>query len=846
VNSLWFVVRMAARELKAAPRRLLLLTGTVAIGVSALVAINSFSDNLRDSVRQQSRALLGADLSLVSRQPFSRRVENLLDTLSQKGEVARVTSFGGMAYVTRTEGSRLVQVAAVSGRYPFYGQIRTAPDQAWTELHAGRHVIVDPSLLSAFNARLGDTLALGDARFVISGTIQSAPSEVGFRFALGPRIYIPAAFLEETHLLGFGARAQYEAFLRLRPETSAQQLADRYRASLRPERVTLRTVADDQRNLTDVLSRLTGYLGLVALTALLLSGIGVASAVVVLIRQRSESIAVLRCLGTTARQIVAIYLLEATMMALAGSIAGAVIGVAIQRFLPALLAGLLPVDVAPRLSWNAVLLGIATGLWVAGVFAVLPILIVRRISPLEALRRRYEPVPARRDPLWLLAFFGLAASVVVLAVHQVGSWRQGAAFSAGIAATLLLLYAVALALTRVVRHRVPSDWPYVWRQGLANLHRPANQTVVLVLAIGFGSFLLGTLYLVQHNLLRQLRLTGGPNRPNLVLFDIQADQLQGIERELRLRRLLHDSPTPIVTMRILSIKGRTITQLLASSGDSSGERSNAWALRREYRSTYRDTLVGTERLVAGAWRNIGAEGPARISVEQELAGELGIGVGDEVVWDVQGVAVPSRVASLRAVDWARFEPNFFIVFAPGSLERAPQTFVTLTRIPAAAERGRFQRELAERFPNVSILDLSLVQEALERLVNRVTLAIRFMALFSLAVGVLVLTGALASSRLQRLRETALLRTLGASRGQIFRIVLAEYCSLGMLASAAALVLATLAAWALSRFVFHGNFSIPLPGISALVIGVVLLTAIVGIANSRETVRRTPLEVLRQE
>ena len=837
---------MAARELRAAPRRLLLLTGTVAIGVSALVAVNSFSDNLRDSVRQQSRALLGADLSLVSRQPFSRRVENLLDTLSEKGELARVTSFAGMAYVTRTQGSRLVQVAAVSGGYPFYGQIRTAPGTAWTELPAGRHVIVDPSLLSTFNARVGDTLALGDARFVISGTIQSAPSEVGFRFALGPRIYIPAGFLEETHLLGFGARAQYEAFLRLRPEASAQQIADRYRAPLRPERVTLRTVADDQRSLTDVLSRLTGYLGLVALSALLLSGIGVASAVVVLIRQRSESIAVLRCLGATVREIVAIYLLEATMMALAGSVAGAVLGIAIQRVLPALLAGLLPVDVAPRISWSAVVLGIATGLWVAGVFAVLPILIVRQISPLEALRRRYEPVGACRDPLWLVATFALAVSVVILAVHQVGSWRQGTVFSAGVAVALLLLYAVASALTRVVRHRVPGDWPYVWRQGLANLHRPANQTVILMLAIGFGAFLLGTLYLVQHNLLRQLRLTGGPARPNLVLFDIQADQIPGIERQLRLRGLPQGSPTPIVTMRILSIKGRTISQLLASSGDSSGERSNAWALRREYRSTYRDTLVGTERLVAGTWRSTGATGPARISVEQELAAELGIRVGDEVVWDVQGRAIPSRVTSLRAVDWARFEPNFFIVFAPGSLERAPQTFVTLTRIPAAAERGRFQRELAERFPNVSILDLSLLQEALERLVNRVTLAIRFMALFSLGVGVLVLTGALASSRLQRLRETALLRTLGASRGQIFRIVLAEYCSLGMLASAAALLLATSAAWALSRFVFHGTFSIPLAEISLLVAGVVLLTTVVGIANSRETVRRTPLEVLREE
>jgi putative ABC transport system permease protein len=493
VTALQFVIRMAWRELRAAPRRLLLLTGTIAIGVSALVAIGSFSDNLRDSVAQQSRALLGADLSLVARQPLSSKIEHLLDTLSQKAELARVTSFAAMAYVTRTEGSRLVQVAAVSGSYPFYGEIRTAPRRAWAELQTGRRVIVDPSLLSTFNARLGDTLALGEARFVISGTIESAPSEVGFRFAFGPRVYIPGAYLEETHLLGFGARAQYEVYLRLRPDVSAQQLADRYRTPLRTERITLRTVADDQRNLSDVLSRMTGYLGLVALTALLLSGIGVASAVVVLIRQRSDSIAVLRCLGATAGQIIAIYLTEAAILGLAGSIAGAGLGVGLQRFLPILLAGLIPVDVAPRLSPSAVVLGIGAGLWVAGVFAVLPILIVRRISPLEALRRRYEPVQAPRDLFWFLGVLALCLSLVTLAGHQVGSWRQGAVFSAGIAVTLLLLYGLAWAFTRVLRRRLPEDWPYVWRQGLANLHRPANQTVILVLAIGFGAFLLATL-----------------------------------------------------------------------------------------------------------------------------------------------------------------------------------------------------------------------------------------------------------------------------------------------------------------------------------------------------------------
>jgi len=820
--------------------------GTVAVGVAALVAINSFTDNLQDSVRLQARALLGADLALVSRQAFSPRVEALLDTLSRGARVSRMTNFAGMAYVPRTAGTRLVQVAAIEGQFPYYGEIRTEPRTAWSRLQDGRNVVVDPSLLTALSARLGDTVALGEGRFVITGTVESAPSDASVRFAFGPRIYIPARYLGETGLLGFGARVEHEAFLELPASVSAQALADRYRPGLRTERVRLRTVADDQRNLNDVLSKLTGYLGLVALIALLLGGIGVASAIVVFVRQRSQSVAVLRCLGATSGSIFAIYLLEAGLMGLVGSVAGALLGIGLQRLLPGLLSGLLPVDVTPTLSWNAAALGIGMGLWVALVFALLPLLAVRRISPLSALRRPYESERPPRDRWAILALLLLAGSTVALAAHQTGSWRQGAIFAGAVGVALLILYGAAWILIRGMRRWLPAGWPYVWRQGMANLHRPANQTVTLVLAIGFGAFLLGTLYLVQHNLLAQLRQTGGPARPNLVLFDIQPDQLPGVERELRGAGLPQTQATPIVPMRIRSVKGRPVAELLVRNpGQERDGPSSGWALRREYRSTYRDSVVASERVIAGNWSKAG-ESPTRISVEQGLAAELGVAVGDEIVWDVQGVQVPTRVGSLREVDWARFEPNFFVVFAPGALEAAPQSFVTLTRIPDPAARGEFQRRLAERFGNVSTLDLSLLQESLERLVERVVLAIRFMALFSLGVGVLVLVGALATSRFQRVREGALLRTLGATRGQVFRVVLAEYLSLGLLASAVALILAAVAGWAIARFVFEGAFSLPGLEMAALTLVVVALTVLVGLANSRDVVRRAPLEVLREE
>jgi putative ABC transport system permease protein len=858
VTGLGFVLRMAAREVRASPRRLFLLTASVAIGVAALVAINSFTDNLQQSVRDQGRALLGADLSLSARRPLPPAATRAVDSLVAAGaRVARVTSFGGMAYVPRTRGTRLVQVAAVEPGYPFYGEIRTDPADAWARLADGRHVVVDPALLAALSAVPGDTLALGEARFVITGSVVSAPGNTGFRSALGPRIFIPAARLEETRLLGFGARAEYEAFFRLPPSLDPEATAARYRQPLRPERVRVRTVTEDQQNLNETLSRLTGYLGLVALIALLLGGIGVASAVVVFIRQRMETIAVLRCLGATGGRVLAIYGTEAAAMGLAGSLLGAALGAGVQRLLPGLLAGLLPVDVSVSVSWPAVALGVGMGLWVAVTFALLPLLAVRRVSPLAALRRPFEGGRPPRDWWRWLGVLLLAGSTVLLAAVQVGSLRQGAVFSAGVGGALLVLWLASWGLIRAVRRWLPPRWPYLWRQGLSNLHRPANQTVTVVLAIGFGAFLLGTLLLVQSNLLRQLRITGGPQRPNLVLFDIQQDQLGAVEAALADARLPSVGPVPIVPMRIASVKGTPVGRILGDTAGIGEEGFGAsWAYRREYRSTYRDTLVGSERLVAGEWwprapaaGTAGSDGAgdlALISMEVELARELRVDVGDEIVWDVQGLRLPTRVASLREVEWARFEPNFFVVFQPGVLEGAPQTLVTLTRIDRPADRGVFQRRLAERLPNVTTLDLTALQETLERLIARVVLAIRFMALFTLATGAIVLIGALATSRFQRIREGALLRTLGATRSQLFRIVLAEYLALGLSAALVASLLAAVAAWALARWVFEGTFALPAVPLATLAAGVVGLTVVVGLLNSREVIRRTPLEVLRTE
>jgi len=859
-----FVLAMAWRESRASLRRMALLVASIAVGVAALVAISSFTDSLQESVREQARALLGADLSLGSASPFSSRAEDELKKIlgeARGTDVSRLVRFGAMAYVPRTTGARLVQVTAVEGGYPFYGRIETSPPGGWERLGEAGGVLVDPALVSALDARVGDTLALGEARLAIRGVVTSMPGDVAVQSAaLGPRVFMSARDLDATGLLTFGSRARYEAYLKLPAAEDPLRLALRHRPALAAERVSLRTVSEDEESLNETLGRLGRYLGLVALIAVLLGGLGVASAVHVFIKRKIETVAVLRCLGATGGMVLAVYLVQAAALGLLGSTLGVAIGLGVQAGLPMVMAGLLPVEVRFAPSWPAAAAGLGVGLWVAAAFALLPLLSVRDVSPLVVLRRPYEADGRkRRDPVRILAATLLAASVVMLAVLEAPSRGSGIGFALGIGGALLALWAAALALSLALRRFFPSRWPYLWRQGVANLYRPANQTVMVVLALGFGAFLLDTLFLVQHNLLRDLRVDTGADRPNLVLFDIQPDQRAGVEAALRKAGLPVREPVPIVPMRILSIKGQSAGVFLAAGtvprrapGDRRTPRGgpNPWTLRREYRSTYRGALTSSEKTTAGGpWPPPGwpaSGGPAPISIEKELAAELGVRVGDDIVWDVQGRAVSSRVAHLRDVSWARFEPNFFVVFPPGPLDLAPQSFVTLSRVDDPQLRASVQRRIVESFPNVTTIDLAQVQQALDRIVSRVALAIRFMALFSLATGAVVLVGAVATSRYQRLREAVLLKTLGATRSQILRIALAEYVALGLLASATALLLATGAAWGLVRYFFESRFSVPAAQLSATALAIVALTVLVGMWTSAEVARKPPLEVLRAE
>jgi putative ABC transport system permease protein len=886
VSALRPLFALAWRESRFARRRLLLFLSSISLGVGALVATQSFAANLAAGVRDQSRSLLGADASLSANKPFGPKTETLLRGLKQSGvPVARVTTFASMVISPVTLGTRLVQVRAVEPGFPFYGQIETAPAGRWAGLASGRNAVVDPAVLAALEIRVGDSIALGETRFRVAGTLEKVPGEVGIGNLFAPRVYIPASTVAATKLVRFGSRAQYEAFIRLPAPGAAKAILQAHRGVLRSERVQSRTADEAQQQLGDALKRLGSYLSLVGTFALLLGGIGVASAMGAYMAQKRETVATLRCLGATAPQVIVIYLTQAGVMGLAGAALGALLGAATQWVLPRLIQDMLPVHIGTALDGRALLTGVGVGVWVAVAFALLPLLQTRSVSPLEAIRRRLDAgggAAARADgPVWLARAL-LAASVVLLVIFQAGDWKTGVGFTAGIGLTLLALWGTALLVTRLMRGARMARLAYPARQGLANLSRPGNQTRVVVLALGFGVFLLATLYLVQDNLLRPLRTGAGGARANMVMFDVQEDQAAGVAALVSADGARVLQRAAIVPMRIAEINGHAPAApgAAADTGDAGpaegrpssdsggaapqgsggpgrggagggGRRSGGWAVRREYRSTFRDSLVGSEKLVQGKFWSASTPAPApgqpaEVSLEKGIAEELSVKLGDRITWDVQGVRIPTTVTSIREVDWRRLEPNFFVVFPTQALAGAPQTWVLMAQAPAPAARAKIQSDVVGRFSNVAVIDLTQVQAALDEVLDRVAMVIRFLAAFSVATGFVVLLGAILTSRLQRIRESVLLRTLGATRRQIGAILLAEYLALGIAASLAGIGLSAVGGWALCKWVFELDFGLPVLPLLGLAAAVSVLSALVGLWASREVFRHTPLEMLREE
>jgi putative ABC transport system permease protein len=836
--------RMAWRDTRTSRRKLALFSCSIVLGIAALAAIGSLGKSLEQAIEEQTKSLLGADLVIHSRDAFTPDEERWLRGLG--GEQSREVAFSSMVFFPRTEGTRLVQVRALGGAFPYYGKFETEPAGAAEEFRRGAGALVEDSLLQQFDAKVGDDIRVGRLTARIVGRLEKVPGETVALSTVAPRVYITLDDLARTGLAQEASLARYQAYFKFASGADVGRLVERIRPELEKFHMGHDTVEERKRELGRSMDNLYHFLNLVGFIALLLGGVGVASAVHVHVKQKLGIVAVLRCLGGSVAQTFVVYLAQGMALGLFGALLGGALGVAIQAALPRVLADFIPFAIQVHTAWLAVGRAMGIGFAVCLLFTLLPLLTVRRVSPLAALRVSFEPARSRRDPLRWLVGACLAAGIVGFALMQTRNWRIGLGFAVGLGVVFAVLAATAKLLAVAARRLVPAQLPFTVRQGVANLHRPDNRTLLLLLSLGLGTFLMLSLYLVQQTLLKQLITTTGARQPNAVLFDIQNTQLEPV---LKLVHSLHVpvlDETPIVTMRLSSVKGRAVESILADTNRARGGRR--WVYRREYRSTYRDQLRDGETITAGRW--IGHASPdlkaVPVSLEQGIARDLQVGLGDELVFDVQGVPVATRVASLREVEWRRIQPNFFVVFPAGVLESAPAMHVLVLHVASSGESARLQREVVKAFPSVSAIDLTLVLQTVDAILGKISFVIRFLAMFTVLTGLLMLVTALLTGRYQRVQESVLLRTLGASRGQIVKILLVEYFSLGLLAALTGTALAVLAAWVLARWVFHTPFAPEAASCLVALWVVPAITVATGFLMSRGVLNHPPLAVLRAE
>jgi len=835
-----WLLKMAWRDSRRSRGKLLLFISSITLGIAALVAINSFRDNLLGEIENQAKGLIGADIALYNRQPISDSVITYFDTLSV--DVARETRFASMCYFPKNEGTRLVQVKALEGNFPFYGEFETEPLGAAKGFTKEQSALVDNTLLIQYNAVPGDSIKIGEVTFLIKGRLLKAPGQIGLSSTIAPTVYIPDRYLEATGLIKKGSRINYSAYFKLKENYNAEQMVESADSVLRYESVRADTVEERKEEVGETFSDLTKFLNLVGFVALLLGCVGVASAVHIYIKEKLGSVAIFRCLGMSGLQAFCVFLIQVSFMGLIGATVGSLLGAVVQFALPVVMQDFLPVDVNYSLSYIAILQGLITGVLISVIFASIPLLGIRKVSPLSVLRASAEAEHTGPDKYRIGAYVLIVIFIFLFSWLQVKDILEALAFVGIIAALFLALTGVSYLVMWVVKKYFPISWGYIWRQGIANLYRPHNQTLILVITIGLGTALTATLFFVQGILLNKVSLSGSENQPNLVLFDIQTPQKEQVHDMVKSFDLPLLQKVPIVNIRLSKINGISKYENLQ---DTTSEIRD-WVFTREYRVTYRDTLIDSETITQGTWHGEKSKDSVYISIDEGFANRMGVDIGDEVEFNIQGVPMKTRVSSFRDIDWDRVQTNFLVVFPKGVLETAPQFHVLITKVKSEEQSAKLQQALVEKFPNVSAIDLGLILKTLDDVLEKAAFVIRFMALFSIITGIVVLIGSLIISKYQRIHESVLLRTLGAKKNQIFKINAVEYAILGSLAAVSGILLSLVVSWVVAWFNFEIVFYPNMGYVALLIIAISLATLVLGLLNYRGILNKSPLEILRSE
>ncbi len=870
-----FPFRMAWRETRAAWRHFTYFFVCIALGVAALVGVGLFAANMDRAIQREARSLLAADVELRTTRPPTPEGEAILRGFDGRG-IARMHVSEMVAMGAASAGTQLIELKAVEPGYPFYGKLQAEPDDAPAALFGGSQVLAEETLLIRLDLKIGDVLKIGQADFRIAGVLKKEPDRAAGAFSFGPRVLMSRASLDATQLVQPGSRVTHRHLFKLPETLSPHAVQDELAATFPDKTARVSTYQESQPMLRRFLRQLTMYLGLVGLVALMVGGIGVAGSVRAFLKEKLETIAVLKALGAESGTILQVYVTQTLLLGLVGSLAGAALGAALQIALPPLMQTWLTMDLEFHLAWLPFMRGVAMGLLTTALFSLWPLLEVRHVRPNLIFRREVseEPAGSPGRTAWIAGAL-LALALAGLALWQAGSWRAAGLFIGALVAALGLLYGTAwlvvhlakvlqasLRLSRGERgvpwkavrlgapgaggckpaHRSPFRWAHgpPIQLGLANLYRPGSQAKTILVSVGVGVMVILAIHLVERNILWEIGENIPDDAPSFFFIDVQPDQKDAFARLMVERGHADVRLTPLVRSRLWALNGKSVRRA------NHEEREHDWYYTREYVLTFQKDVPRDNVITKGHWWDGGASsGKLRVSVEEEAAHRLGIDLGSTVAFDIQGTMVSGTVTSIRKVEWGNMSTNFYFIFEPGALDGAPMTYVATARVDPTDEIP-LQRAVVAAFPNVSAINIRDVLDSVARVVDRISLVIRFMAGLSMLVGSVVLAGALAATRFRRIYEAMILKAVGATRGTVAGAFAVEFALLGAVAGVIGAGLAVALAWGAGYWILDVKWLFQPAALAWGIAATMTGTILVGFLSTYRILGQKPLPVLRRE
>jgi putative ABC transport system permease protein len=840
--------KIAWRELQASRAKFLFVIVSVAIGVAALTGVRGFSDSFQKTLLGEARTIMAADLSArMFRQPTEQEEQQLNVMASNGIQRTQITDTVSMVSSPGDPVPLLVSLKAVDPqRYPFYGTAELQPAGDLRRVLTDSTVVVAEDLLIRLHTQVGASLKIGDSTFRIAAILVREPDRMSSGMGLGPRVMMTQSALEKSGLLQQGSRSGERFLFKLSPSNgNIAKVRSRLEQVLPDAQVT--DFRESNPALTDGLKRSTGLLSLICLVAMVLGAIGVGMAMRAHLQQRVEVLAIMKSIGARSSDILRIYLFQTVLLGLVGGLIGVLFGLAVEWVFPSLLGQFLPLRLDLSLPWHSGLAGLATGILTTVLFCLPPLLEIRTVRPNLVLRRMVEEPSARRSwrirlregrAQWMVAIIillGLGAIAAALSDSvEVGRWFAGALCALLI--VILGMSTLTLRLLRAFLARTRIHLQSAVRHGLANLYRPGNQSAAVLAALGMGVMLILTVFLMQHGVIGEMKLTSGPNLPNIFLIDISSKELEGVKHLLAQQTAVTGEveTLPSVAGRIISVDG--------VAADGLKLKNYPKRLLQTVSLTWSQALPAGSNLAQGTWWD--KDDGQSLVITEHIAERLHLRLGSHIVFTSNGRTIQATVTAIIRHNGQHVYARSEFILTPKALAGLPVVWYGAVHVDPR-QVGVVQRALFNSYPTVTVINIADVIETIQGVVQQITIVVRFLAAFSILAGAVILASSIASTQFRRVREVVVLKTLGAKRNHIAAVFSVEFIVLGLLAGFVGVIFANL----LSRVLLHRldvAFHIEWLATAIALIGTAVLATATGWAASFRILGQKPLQVLREE